>query len=69
MPDSKTPQLYPAPAEPDLLRRVAELESETVELLAEVRERIHRSWALLQVAEHLRDSYGRPGAVTSARPP
>jgi hypothetical protein len=67
MPDSKPPQGNPAPAGPDLLRRTAELQSETAELLAEVRERVRRSWEVLQAAEHRCDSGARPGAVTPSR--
>jgi hypothetical protein len=56
MPDSEPPRGRPAPAEPDLLRTVAELESETAELLAEVREHIRRSRDLRREARVLRDS-------------
>jgi hypothetical protein len=67
MPDSKPPQGNPAPAEPDLLWRMAELEPETAELLAELRERVRRSWEELQLVEHCCDSVDCRGAVTPSR--
>jgi hypothetical protein len=69
MPDSEPPRGDLTPDELDLLRRMAKLQSETVELLADVRERVRSTWELLQVAEHFCDSVDWRGAVTPARPP
>jgi hypothetical protein len=59
MPDSKSPQGYPSPAETDLLRRAAELLSLTPGLLAEAHEQVRWSQELRLVAKSLY-SDGRP---------
>jgi hypothetical protein len=76
MPDSRPPQRNPAPVEPDLFRRAAELVAETHRLVAKTHRLVAQSRALIRwsqelrgVAQSLCDSNGRPGAVTPARPP
>jgi hypothetical protein len=69
MPDSRPPQGDLPPAELDLLRRAAELVAETPRLVAQARALVRWSQELRLVVENLRNSYGRPGAVTPARRP
>jgi hypothetical protein len=56
MPDSEPPQGYPAPAGPELLQRAADLEPETADLVAGVRECIRCCRELHREARRLRRS-------------
>jgi hypothetical protein len=63
--------LWAVPAGPDLLRRMAELESQTPQVLAEAREQIRRCRALCRQAQELRlesQEYRRAQEKSLARP-
>jgi hypothetical protein len=63
--------LWAVPAGPDLLRRLAELESQTPQVLAEAREQVRRCRALCRQAQELRvesQEYRRALEESLARP-